>query len=150
MTYEQAVAATMRRCGTAFEHDWFDGEITVSPCGNITPAPDCEWLWIQGSLMNDGLHHVIGPGEVVPALKEETFEGRYWRLKPPSDFLSVCEQIREFSEKIHPYSPISETFVNYSYSNARSNRGSIPTWEEAFASSLSVFSGKRMVPGVFY
>lgn len=150
MTLEQSVAAAMRKCGNAFEYDCYKGEITVAPCGAVSPAPDCEWIWIQGSLKNDGLHHIFGNGDASPALHEETFVGKCWRLNPPQDFISIGEQISEFSQKITPASPVSESFGDYSYKNGTGANGAPVSWETAFADALYPYYGRRMVPGVFF
>lgn len=147
MTREQCVESVMRYVKRAFEYDCFEGTINIRG-GNIVPVPDCEWVWIEGSIRNDGLHNLYEQSD--ESLFDETFEGKCWRLAPPASFLSLCDEIARYNEEVDPTTPLSETFGSYSYTRAKNADGTPMTWQSSFGSSLAQWSGKRMVPGVFF
>lgn len=151
MTLVQSVEACMRQVYNAFEYDMYEGPIAIVG-GIMSPAPNCEWVWIEGGFRNNGLHHFDEQdNEIQSDLRDECFTGKYWRLIPPKDFLEVCQQVSDFTEKIHPYDPISESFGDYSVTNGRSESGNILTWQDSYREQLSKFYGIRQMPGgVFY
>lgn len=151
MTFEQSVEACMRQCFNAFERDCYNGDVSITN-GVMSPAPDCEWIWVKGSFKNDGLHHLTDYVDELNhgSLVDEQFTGEVWRLVPPKDFLEICKQVSDFTEKIHPYDPISESFGNYSHTNGRSESGNILTWQDSYGALLRTFCGNRMKTGVFW
>lgn len=151
MTLVQAVETCMRQVHNAFEYDMYEGDISITG-GILSPAPNCEWIWIEGGFRNNGLHRLDEQDYVVQSdLHDEHFVGKYWRLVPPKDFLEVCQQVADFTEKIKPYDHISESFEGYSETNGRSESGNILTWQDSYGPLLKQFCGVRQMPGgVFY
>jgi len=78
--------------------------------------------------------------EGVPAgVFDETFAGRVYFLRPPADFLQLCESIAAYNEKT-PKGPYqSETFDDYSYTLAGGKNGGVLTWQERFAKELNEY-----------
>lgn len=132
MTIDQTVAAAMRLCRNYFNTQPVAGTFTLSG-GVITPTIDAEWLYISGSKKNDGVCHYTLEGT---ALKDETFTGRIYELRPPRDFLDLCAEIAAYSEGNSPGGVISENFGQYSYNKGSGRTGGPVAWQEAYSASL--------------
>ncbi len=96
-----------------------------------------QYFRVVGSVYNDGVYQ-------YPAwdMKDETFDGEIWPMKPPRAFVQLCGEIEEWQEKygaaaVSPYS--SESVIGvYSYTKAAGENGSgTPTWESVFRSRLN-------------
>lgn len=128
-----SVAAVMRHINNYFQVGSISGMIVIS--GNaIVPAPESPWCYVSGSWLHDGVWQVLGgklqsmPGD----LPDEEFDGRVWLLKPPADFLTLCEEISQYDDKNPVGAYTSEKFGGYSYTRA----GEVKSWMTAFAEKL--------------
>lgn len=131
-----SVAAVMRQINNFFEVGYVDGRFAIS--GNaIVPAPDSAWCYISGSMLHDGVWQVCG-GKLqgmTGGLPDEEFDGRVWLLKPPADFLVLCDEISAFDEKNPVGALMQESFGGYSYMRQQSTVGG--TWQDAYAKRLT-------------
>lgn len=131
-----SVAAVMRHCRNFFEVGHIDGNIAIS--GNaIAPSPGSPWCYITGSWFHDGVWQIVdgmlkGDSDGVPL--DEEFSGRVWMLKPPRDFLTLCETISAYDDKNPTGALMQEKFGNYSYMRNQNTAGQ--TWKDAFRSQL--------------
>lgn len=133
-----SVAAVMRQINNFFEVGCISGVIAVS--GNaIFPEPESPWCYIKGSWFHDGVWQLCGgkidglPGD----LPDEEFDGRVWLLKPPGDFLALCEAISAYDDKNPAGAMLQEKFGNYSYMRNQTTAGQ--TWQQAFRSQLAPY-----------
>lgn len=110
----------------------FDGTLAVEG------AQDGQYVWIEGSVFNDGLHEYP-----LSALVDETFDGRIWLLAIPAAVMDVAGKISDWCEANRdsmnsPYQ--SESFGGYSYtmrSDAGSGDGaSLSGWQARFRNDL--------------
>ena len=65
----------------------------------------------------------------------------------PDDFLELVERIRAFIESPQgkPSTLASERFAEYSFSNALGEKGVPVTWQQVFASDLSIFKRANFI-----
>lgn len=97
-----------------------------------------QYFRIVGSVFNDGVYQYP-----ATCLRDETFEGEIWPMRPPRDFLSLCEEIEDWQEKYgeHVDSPFqSENVIGvYSYTRAAAsgNGAASGGWEGAFKARLN-------------
>lgn len=98
-----------------------------------------QYYRICGSRFNDGVH-VYGDND----LRDETFEGVIWEMRPPLAFLDVVKDIEAWQSKYGdavsgPYQ--SESFGGYSYSLANGTNAngttSGPGWQTTFKARLN-------------
>lgn len=127
-----------------YEDDRHIGDWVIEN-GEISPVLEfpTEYIRIQGSRLNDGVHKV---SEMT--LTDEAFHGAICIMSPPSSFLSLCDDIAQWqdkygdvnSESMSPFS--SESFGGYSYSRgsvsgtAAASGQSVPAWQNVFAKRL--------------
>ena len=134
-----SVAAVMRQINNYFEVGHIDGRIAIK--GNaIDPAPESAWCCISGSWAHDGVWRVCGGRlqDMPGGLPDEDFDGRVWLLKPPPDFLALCEEISRYDDKNPVGALMQESFGDYSY--MRNNSAAAPKgWQSAFALRLAPF-----------
>ena len=125
-----------------FYGDRYAGTFTIS--GGTLEVPgllDGQYFRICGSRLNDGVY-------TYPAakLKDETFTGVIWDMRPPRSFLTLVTEIEAWNEKYGaavsgPYQ--SESFGGYSYSlksgtNASGQAdNSAGSWQGVFKSRLN-------------
>lgn len=137
------------------ENDRFIGDFFIVD-GEFSPSfsiQDGQYYRIVGSVFNDGVY-IRGQEE----LKDETFNGAIWLMKPPKDFLKLVEDIEAWQEKyggvdsvsMSPYS--SESFGGYSYSKAvstfasgNSSGQSGLTWQSEFSDRLAPYGRVRIL-----
>ena len=133
-----SVAAVMRQINNFFEVGRIDGTFAIS--GNaIAPSPGSPWCCIAGSWFHDGVWQMCG-GKIdgLPEnLPDEEFDGRVWLLKPPRDFLDLCEAISAYDDKNPTGAMLQEKFGNYSY--MRNQNTACQTWQDAFRSQLAPY-----------
>lgn len=135
-----SVAAVMRQINNYFEVGRMDGVFAIS--GNtLSPAPPTSWCCIKDSLTHDGVWEIAdGNLQRVPDTStDEQFTGRVWLLRPPADFLSLCEEISAYDDKNPVGAYTSESFGGYSYTR----KGS--TGANGSTSWLAVFE-ERLYP----
>ena len=96
-----------------------------------------QYFRILGSLFNDGVYQYPAEG-----LTDEDFYGEIWPMRPPRDFLQLCETIEQWQDKngdvmASPYT--SENIIGvYSYTRDTSAGGSnASAWENVFKSQLN-------------
>ena len=134
-----SVAAVMRHINNFFEVGCISGGFAIS--GNaICPAPESPWCYVSGSWLHEGLWQVLG-GKLQGMqgrLPDEEFDGRVWLLKPPPDFLALCEEISSYDDKNPTGALISESFGDYSYTRSGS-AATAKGWQAAFAERLSPY-----------
>lgn len=133
-----SVAAVMRQIHNYFEVGSISGVIAVS--GNaIVPEPESPWCYVSGSWMHDGAWQVKD-GKLVglpDGLPDEEFNGRVWLLKPPADFLALCEEISAYDDKNPAGAYLQESFGGYSYMR-RQTTGST-AWQDVYAGRLAPY-----------
>lgn len=104
-----------------------------------------QWLLITGSLLNDGIYKITSAEDQSYALDgdliDQEFHGTIYGLRIPSDFIKLCEEIREFNEKTgKPSSLVGESVVGfYSHTRATDKNGAPVGWQTVFASRLAPF-----------
>lgn len=141
-TYD--VYRVMRECRNFFEDGYLKTAYTIAG-GAIAPAtmfPAGSYIAIEDSMFHNGVFRVGENGvlEGVPAgVMDEAFTGRVYFLRPPSGFLSLCEEIAQYIEKTPLGAFQSESFGAYSYTRANGKNGGVLTWQEHFAESLAPY-----------
>lgn len=107
----------------------------------IAGVPEGQYFWVEGSVLNDGLHRM---GDTDMA--DEEFEGRVVLLRVPRDFVELCEEIAAWQEANADVldSPLqSESFGGYSYSKAsggsQGNETPAAGWQLHFGAQLRPF-----------
>ena len=141
-----SVGAVMRECNHYFVDRFLEGAFKIQDGAMETTAGTGldrlalagQFVAISGSILNDGVHLVKGDYTLDGAL-DESFEGRLHMLRPPKDFLDLCESIIEFDAKTPVSAVASETFGNYHRTKATGANGAVLGWKEAFASRLNAF-----------
>lgn len=98
---------------------------------------DGQYFRIVGSVFNDGVHQ-------YPAnnLKDETFHGTVYALAIPKALLELVAEIEKWQEKngekaAGPFQ--SESFGGYSYTLKSGADGFGASWQNAFATRLSIW-----------
>lgn len=108
--------------------------------------PEGAWYWVEGSLLNDGVH--LHPDE---DLSDEEFMGTVSILSIPRPLLRIVEEIQDWiaansdarlKALSSPYA--SESFGGYSYSLrgdivGENASGGLSGWQAAFASRLNAW-----------
>lgn len=110
-----------------------EGQYSIS--GNALNVPVSGLVYISGSLHHDGVWQVCRGllQDMSGNLPDEEFNGNVYFLDPPRDFLQLCEEIRQYTEKNPVGAYQSESFGGYSY-----NRGNAAGqgWQTVFAVRL--------------
>lgn len=129
----------LRHINNRFEHAYLEDTFEVSSgTFEVEGAQQGQYLWIEGSVFNDGLHQYP-----LSDLSDETFDGRVVLLAVPRDVIDLADQISEWvadnSDVLDsPYQ--SESFGGYSYTKASgstsSDGSSLSGWEAQFRGHL--------------
>lgn len=140
------VAAVMRHIRNFFQGEPVEGEYSIT--GNVlAPAPAAPWVYISGSNYHDGAYQLIDgvlQGVSLDA-EDEDFDGIVWPLRPPPDFLALCDEIAAYDQKNPAGALQSESFGSYTYNRGASQNGRYD-WQTVYAPMLSAY--RRMFPGV--
>ena len=102
-----------------------------------------QYFRICGSRLNDGVYQYG-----YTDLKDETFDGEIWDMRPPRTFIQLAEDIENWVAKygdasMSPYQ--SESFGGYSYSLKGSSAsrttgdGSFDGWQSIFKAQLNQY-----------
>lgn len=118
-------------CGKATGRIRVEGGALVPPEG--LSLADGQYLRVQGSVFNDGLHRWP-----CTDLTDEEFVGTVWALAVPRAVIDLADEIEawqtEHAEELDsPYA--SESFGGYSYTRVGGN-GSPITWRQQFKARL--------------
>lgn len=139
-----SVGAVMRHVNNYFESGYRATGYSITS-GSITPddllCPGM-WIAIAGSIFHDGVWQLdewFGLKGLPKSAPDETFYGRVYFLRPPADFLSLCERIAEFERKTPVGGLQSESFGEYSMTRASGKNGGVLTWQEAFKDELAPY-----------
>ena len=136
------VYRVMHECRNFFEDGYFKSNFSIEG-GEISPHavfPKGSYIAIEDSAFHNSVFKVGEGGalEGVPAgVFDEKFTGKVWFLRPPSGFLSLCEEIAAFIEKTPKGAYQSESFGAYAYTRASGKNGGVLTWQEQFSEALS-------------
>ena len=138
----------------AFIHNYFYGDRyagTFTIENGVLDVPgliDGQYFRICGSRLNDGVY--VYPAQAAagqpPILKDETFDGVIWDMRPPKSFLTLVDEIKAWQTKYGeavsgPYQ--SESFGGYSYtlkSGTNASGGADPSassWQGVFKAQLN-------------
>lgn len=101
-----------------------------------------QYIYIYGSIMNDGVHKVISIGDgyiVLQNLTDEEFNGCVLLLAVPKSFLQMVSEIEEFSYKNKPSIVVSESFNNYSRTLATDADGNVQDWKGYYKNRLKEY-----------
>lgn len=137
------VAAIMRQINNHFVSGYLDASFAVEG-GYLTPAPAAPFVYITGSMLHDGVWECKGGQLVGDDAADESFTGRVWLLKPPREFLALCEEIAQYDAKRPAGAVQSESFGEYSYSLGAAAAGG---WSSVFAARLTPY--RKMFAEVF-
>lgn len=115
------------------------GEFIITG-GVITPSIEFypnQYVWVQGSVLNDGLYQADGTGALT-GLTDEPLTGYIFALRVPKLFLELCDHIEKFEadKASRPAGLQSEKVFDYSWTAATTATGASITWEMQFASEL--------------
>ena len=118
-------------CGKATGRIRIEGGTLVPPEG--LSLADGQYLRVQGSVFNDGLHRWPCTG-----MADEEFVGTVWALAVPKAVLDLADEIAAWQaehakELDSPYA--SESFGGYSYTRVGGD-GSPITWRQQFKARL--------------
>lgn len=135
------IGDVMRYVNNYFNGAAVEGEFSISDDGTMEPADKLDgarFIAIHGSAALDGVWALVDgtldtDGE---AIIPETFTGTVWPLRPPRDFVKLCERIAEFEAKTPVTAVQSESFGAYSHTMFSGKNGGAVTWQEAFAPQL--------------
>lgn len=136
-----------------FETDDLTGQRLIYPGtytienGSITLPflDDGQYFRIFGSKKNNGVHQyhaTLEEGEESD-LKDETFDGVIWEMRPPQEFLDIVSEISDWMDKYgdtmkNPYQ--SEDVIGvYRYTKMTSGKVTgdyIATWQNVFKDQL--------------
>ena len=128
----------LRYINNRFEHDFVIGTFDIQQgTVDIDGALDGQYVWIEGSAMNDGLHQYPLDG-----LVDERFDGKVWLLAIPQPLVDMADEIEAWcsanAEIIDsPYQ--SESFGGYSYQKGGAASGSetpSAAWQLQFGARL--------------
>lgn len=127
--------AVMRHLNNYFETGCIRDEFTVR-WGEVENLPPAPYICVQGSMYHDGVYEMQGGKPVgMAASPDETFRGTVWLLRPPNDFLKLCEEIAKYDEHNPAGSLVSESFGSYSRTRGTGAGGSV-AWQDVFADAL--------------
>ena len=132
-----SVAAVMRHINNFFEVGHIKGFFAIS--GNaLSPVPETPWCYVSGSWMHDGLYRLADGKleDVMDFLPDEEFDGLVWLLKPPAEFLALCELISAYDDANPVGALQAEKFGGYSktrFTNAPQS------WQGAFEAHLAPY-----------
>lgn len=127
----------LRHIHNRFDYAYLSGTFTVSSgTFEVEEAQSGQYLWIEGSVFNDGLHQYP-----LTDLTDETFDGRVVLLAVPKAVQDIADQIADWMVDnadvlSSPYQ--SESFGGYSYTKAS---GSSSGDGSALAGWMAQFKG---------
>lgn len=107
----------LRHIHNRFDYAYLEGTFEVSSgTFEVDGAQDGQYLWIEGSVFNDGLHQYPLSG-----LTDEVFDGRVALLAVPRAVIDLVDRISDWTVDNadvidSPYQ--SESFGGYSYTKA--------------------------------
>lgn len=102
-----------------------------------------QYFRIIGSVLNDGAYCFNSDLELL----DEDFNGAIWLMAVPRAVIELDREIDKWKEEnakalASPFQ--SESFGGYSYSKANGKNGGAYTWQDAFASRLSMYRRIRI------
>lgn len=117
-----------------------------------------EYVKIEGSLFNDGVHKIInvvdGNKIELSALKNEEFTGAILALAIPKMIIDLENEFVNYRKENKPTNVQSESFGNYSYSKVLNKDGTIAGFLDIHKSDLKQFrklyDSKRGVKFIWY
>lgn len=130
--------SVLRHIHNRFEICSVVGEFEIDSGSLVVPgAQDGQYVWIEGSVFNDGLHRCP-----LDSLEDETFDGRVYLLAVPSAVEDITENISEWcadnAETLSsPYQ--SESFGGYSYTKSASGGSTLSGWQAQFKNELNPY-----------
>lgn len=128
----------LRHIHNRFEREYLEGTFQVSSgTFAVEGAQEGQYLWIEGSVFNDGLHQYPLAG-----LTDEEFYGRVVLLAVPRAVQEIADQIADWivdnaDVLSSPYQ--SESFGGYSYTKASGSSSDgvrLSGWEAQFKGEL--------------
>lgn len=132
----------LRYVNNRFELSYLDGAFSIEDGTlELDAALDGQYYWIEGSVLNDGLH--LNPAS---DLHDEFFTGRVWLLAIPQAVIELADEAGAWCEAnaetlASPYQ--SESFGGYSYTRASSgasgNEAPAAAWQTQFGARLRPF-----------
>lgn len=111
-----------------------NGEFHIEDGTINLPLLEGQYFLIEGSVLNDGVYQYP-----TTELKDESFDGVITPLAPPSHFIALCNEIKEYNDKNKASAYVSESFGNYSYTKATDSNGNIQSWQSAYKKRLDVY-----------
>lgn len=149
---EIMLTAVCRSCNNFFERAVEHGTFVIS--GGVLPldSPPLvgQYIYVQGSVLNDGIYLVEDNLVTLDGAKDETFDGAIVYLAIPKEFIAIAEDAETFQEKVRVAGGgilESESFGGYSYKMITDASGNVGTWQSAFASRLHPY--RRMFTPLF-
>ena len=132
----EEICGSIRNFFTADEDKYF-GTFMISG-GSVSPldfVPDGAYYRVIGSVLNDGVYQ---RGVDDGRLKDETFRGAVWLMKPPVEFLKLAQEITDWQTKnadavASPYT--MESFGGYTYQ--KSTSAGSASWASIFKHRLN-------------
>lgn len=124
----------MREIRNCFPVAAMDGHWQIDG-GKLLPPAGLEgysWVALEGAVQS-GVHPL--ENGAIPGAWDESWHGRVWLLSPPADFLALCREIIDWTEKQPVPSAHSESFGAYSRT-ALTASGKPLFWQDVFASAL--------------
>jgi hypothetical protein len=110
--------------------------------------PEGVYLWVTGSLLNDGVYQVTDNLITLDGARNEQFDGAVCTLAVPAEFAELCDGIEKYIDSAQEDSNggriVSETYAGYTYHLATDSTGQAAGWETAFATRLNKY--RRMYP----
>lgn len=107
----------LRYINNRFERSFVSGTFSIEDGAlDVVGALDGQYVWLEGSALNDGLHQYPLQG-----LSDEEFDGAVWLLAVPPAVVSVANEIEAWTTAHADAigSPLSsESFGGYSYTRA--------------------------------
>lgn len=135
------VPDVMRHVRNHFVIGYTDGDWRLSS-GHLQPgislAPGA-WIALTQADHLSGIYQLDEYG-TLPGLPNHTWRGRLWMLAPPPDFLRLCREISQWTERHPDPTMLSERFGEYSRSQSSGS------WQKVFAAELAPYF--RMYPEV--
>lgn len=130
-----------------FYGDRYAGKFTITNGTLEVPGLiEGQYFRICGSRLNDGVYKypAVAPQGQPAILKDETFDGVIWDMRPPKAFLDLAAEIGAWVGKYgdtmnSPFS--SEAFGGYSYSKAQgyasAGGGMMSSWQAVYGTRLN-------------
>lgn len=125
------VSDVMRKTRNYFLSTTFSGTFTVTDgVLAMNPALKAEsWIAIEGGESLNGVHQLDAQGR-IPGAQDGSWTGLVHLLSPTADFLRLCQDISDWTEKHPDVTLVSEKFGEYSRSQSSG------AWERVFENRL--------------